>query len=220
MTTKRFIVIEATGSCNHVAAHRAHELFCLATYLGMDPKWVRSWAWVGNPLPQDLLREGPAPAGVTQVEAGSFHPSLTGVMLKAVDDYVSSHPAIVEVVDREREEAGATQEALRRKVLQPDGAAPVDPCSVRAAQQPRGGSTSSNNQEQQRRQQQQQEHLQPQLGCSSCGKVKGDGVQLRSCTGCGGMAKYCSVECQRLDWPAHKTDCKAARGRVTQQARA
>jgi hypothetical protein len=45
-----------------------------------------------------------------------------------------------------REEAGATQEALRRKVLQPDGAARVDPCSVRAARQPRGGSTSSNNQ--------------------------------------------------------------------------
>lgn len=36
LTTTRFLVVETGGTCGHFAAARAHELFCLATYLGMS----------------------------------------------------------------------------------------------------------------------------------------------------------------------------------------
>ena len=42
------------------------------------------------------------------------------------------------------------------------------------------------------------------LGCRQCGVEKG----LKQCTQCKTVS-YCSRECQRADWAAHKQDCKA-----------
>ena len=39
--------------------------------------------------------------------------------------------------------------------------------------------------------------------CSNCGKYK---ESLKQCSKCHN-ASYCSIECQRLDWPEHKTHC-------------
>lgn len=41
---------------------------------------------------------------------------------------------------------------------------------------------------------------------TTCNKCDNPG-HLR-CTRCAGAARYCSVPCQRLDWPAHKTLCR------------
>ena len=40
--------------------------------------------------------------------------------------------------------------------------------------------------------------------CSNCNKKK---VNLRNCSACQIVA-YCSKECQKIDWPRHKTDCR------------
>ncbi|KAI0697974.1 hypothetical protein BC835DRAFT_1413312 [Cytidiella melzeri] len=42
--------------------------------------------------------------------------------------------------------------------------------------------------------------------CSSCGEDQQD-TPLKKCSRCG--TKYCSQECQRLDWRRHKTTCAA-----------
>ncbi|KAF9782793.1 hypothetical protein BJ322DRAFT_172060 [Thelephora terrestris] len=45
------------------------------------------------------------------------------------------------------------------------------------------------------------------LHCKTCGKNQTTpGVKLRKCSKCRGSA-YCSPECQREDWPAHKKLC-------------
>ena len=41
----------------------------------------------------------------------------------------------------------------------------------------------------------------------SCGKHQ-DNAKLRLCSGCQGAIRYCSTECQREDWPIHKSECK------------
>jgi hypothetical protein len=48
----------------------------------------------------------------------------------------------------------------------------------------------------------------PEGGCSSCGaeKARDGGGALRVCGRCH-KAKYCSRECQRADWKAHKPRC-------------
>ena len=44
--------------------------------------------------------------------------------------------------------------------------------------------------------------------CSLCAATKCKyGSALLKCNGCG-MALYCSKECQRSHWKAHKVDCK------------
>ena len=47
----------------------------------------------------------------------------------------------------------------------------------------------------------------PNLKCSNCNKIK---LQLKCCSKCRNVS-YCSVECQRLDWPQHKYNCSAVR---------
>ncbi|KAL4428325.1 hypothetical protein ABPG75_002414 [Micractinium tetrahymenae] len=42
------------------------------------------------------------------------------------------------------------------------------------------------------------------LRCAACGSAA---MQLRACSGCG--TRYCSRECQKKDWPAHKPSCQA-----------
>ncbi|KAH8803350.1 hypothetical protein F5884DRAFT_756633 [Xylogone sp. PMI_703] len=42
--------------------------------------------------------------------------------------------------------------------------------------------------------------------CNTCGKQSANGTQLKNCGKCH-QAKYCSVECQRRDWKAHKKVC-------------
>jgi tetratricopeptide (TPR) repeat protein len=45
--------------------------------------------------------------------------------------------------------------------------------------------------------------------CASCGvKDDVDNVNLKKCTGCDGLVKYCSVGCQKNHWPQHKKACK------------
>ncbi|KAF2135416.1 uncharacterized protein K452DRAFT_239420, partial [Aplosporella prunicola CBS 121167] len=45
--------------------------------------------------------------------------------------------------------------------------------------------------------------------CWNCGVSKGTGgKELQRCSRCQ-KARYCSVECQRVDWKAHKASCKA-----------
>mmetsp|Transcript_748 Transcript_748/g.1737 ORF Transcript_748/g.1737 Transcript_748/m.1737 type:complete len:373 (-) Transcript_748:15-1133(-) len=43
--------------------------------------------------------------------------------------------------------------------------------------------------------------------CKTCRRPPPHGDKLRSCARCQ-MVDYCGVECQRLDWPAHKVRCK------------
>ncbi|CAI7760973.1 unnamed protein product [Closterium sp. NIES-54] len=43
-------------------------------------------------------------------------------------------------------------------------------------------------------------------GAAGCGRVKGGGVKLKSCGGCGKVA-YCSRDCQKAHWPSHKLTC-------------
>ena len=40
--------------------------------------------------------------------------------------------------------------------------------------------------------------------CAECGE---GGAGLKTCTSCKDV-KYCSVTCQRLNWPSHKKECK------------
>jgi hypothetical protein len=48
--------------------------------------------------------------------------------------------------------------------------------------------------------------------CGTCeGLARFDGTKLRHCTGCRQIL-YCSVNCQKQDWPRHKSDCRRARG--------
>ncbi|KAG5188616.1 hypothetical protein JKP88DRAFT_275825 [Tribonema minus] len=44
----------------------------------------------------------------------------------------------------------------------------------------------------------------PGTACDGCGSA--DRIRLKACGRCGD-AKYCGAECQRDDWPRHKTEC-------------
>ena len=39
--------------------------------------------------------------------------------------------------------------------------------------------------------------------CNTCRKTKGDGVSLKRCSCCG-LVCYCSIACQRAQWPKHR----------------
>ncbi|GBE89535.1 hypothetical protein BKA93DRAFT_828711 [Sparassis latifolia] len=47
----------------------------------------------------------------------------------------------------------------------------------------------------------------PNRECSGCGKRKSPTVILKKCSGCY-WKEYCSSECQKKDWPVHKTICR------------
>ncbi|KAI9004993.1 hypothetical protein DFJ74DRAFT_402089 [Hyaloraphidium curvatum] len=42
--------------------------------------------------------------------------------------------------------------------------------------------------------------------CDLCGQAPAEGAKLKKCSRCG-IAWYCSAECQREDWKAHKPAC-------------
>ncbi|CAI5966994.1 unnamed protein product [Closterium sp. NIES-64] len=48
-------------------------------------------------------------------------------------------------------------------------------------------------------------------GAARCGRVEGDGVKLRGCSGCV-MVTYCDRECQKTHWPLHKVTCHSRAG--------
>lgn len=48
--------------------------------------------------------------------------------------------------------------------------------------------------------------MRPPAGCADCGNT----ADLKPCSGCG-KARYCSVACQRRQWPSHKQDCAILR---------
>jgi hypothetical protein len=60
------------------------------------------------------------------------------------------------------------------------------------------------------------EHLKMVEACVSCGKTREEISmrQLLHCSACTVAPKYCSVECQKASWPAHKAECKANRKRA------
>ncbi len=45
--------------------------------------------------------------------------------------------------------------------------------------------------------------------CKRCAWCEAPDAHLRACAGCTGLS-YCSKACQRLAWPAHKEQCRAA----------
>jgi len=45
-------------------------------------------------------------------------------------------------------------------------------------------------------------------GCTACGKVVFDRRMLKRCARCR-VARYCNLECQAVDWKAHKKTCEA-----------
>ncbi|KAL4442440.1 hypothetical protein ABPG77_005024 [Micractinium sp. CCAP 211/92] len=47
-------------------------------------------------------------------------------------------------------------------------------------------------------------------GCSQCGAHSGEGGKPLLYCPCG-YAVYCSTQCQKVDWPAHKAECKRIR---------
>ena len=57
--------------------------------------------------------------------------------------------------------------------------------------------------------------------CVACGKTCADlggGKKLVKCSACTIEPYYCSVECQKLCWYAHKTECKENKKRPTLKA--
>lgn len=55
--------------------------------------------------------------------------------------------------------------------------------------------------------------------CTVCGATSGaSGKALMRCSRCYGSARYCSQECQRKDWPAHKVACTPAAAAHKQDA--
>ena len=47
--------------------------------------------------------------------------------------------------------------------------------------------------------------------CSTCGAAASADTKLRKCAGCKAV-RYCSTECQKAHWRAHRPACLAARG--------
>lgn len=54
--------------------------------------------------------------------------------------------------------------------------------------------------------------------CASCGRAEGEAgvAKLKSCSSCHAV-RYCSRECQKAHWRAHKAHCKAAAGATVAQ---
>ncbi|KAK7755038.1 hypothetical protein SLS62_002853 [Diatrype stigma] len=48
------------------------------------------------------------------------------------------------------------------------------------------------------------------LKCAVCDKAGGEGIEIKKCGRCKSRA-FCSVACQRQDWPSHKAACNAQR---------
>ncbi|KAI1257256.1 hypothetical protein MGN70_000296 [Eutypa lata] len=46
--------------------------------------------------------------------------------------------------------------------------------------------------------------------CAVCDKASGEGVEIKQCGRCKSRG-FCSVACQRQDWPSHKAACNAQR---------
>lgn len=45
------------------------------------------------------------------------------------------------------------------------------------------------------------------MSCYTCHKLKSDDVRLYKCNVCKSI-KYCSKECQTMDWSRHKLECR------------
>jgi len=45
------------------------------------------------------------------------------------------------------------------------------------------------------------------LSCANCGKGEEESINLKYCGACK-LVKYCSAECQKVDRPMHKKECK------------
>lgn len=56
-----------------------------------------------------------------------------------------------------------------------------------------------------------------ELRCASCGAAPVPGRKLRKCGGCM-MVRYCSTDCQRDHWAAHKEACRREQQRRQQAA--
>ena len=50
--------------------------------------------------------------------------------------------------------------------------------------------------------------------CSACAHLATPRYQV--CSGCG-VARYCSLECQRLHWPRHQEECLACQALIAKR---
>ncbi|BDA46608.1 hypothetical protein COCOBI_09-0600 [Coccomyxa sp. Obi] len=185
-TTTRFLVVENHQPDQHEemdlvkhAKNRADLLFCLLTYIGYNPKWVRFTTFTekGASVPKQLLQDFEsngtldyAMDGFGQVDASNFKPSLDKGVLEKIDNVIQRSAGLQESITKYRDMFGG-REALHARVFNPTGVPFIGPCF-------------------------------------NCCRRSESNTVLLMCSGCK-IARYCSRTCQKAHWKAgHKYYCK------------
>ncbi|BDA46609.1 hypothetical protein COCOBI_09-0610 [Coccomyxa sp. Obi] len=194
-TSTRFLAVEKRQPGQHEemdlvkhAKNRADLLFCLLTYIGYNPEWVRFTTVTEETpsLPEQLLQNFDSNAiidyathGFGQVDASNFRPSLDEGVLDKIDIVVQRSKGMLDSVTKNRDAVGG-REALRALVFNPDGIPLIGPETwMRAFPQ-----------------------------CLNCRRQSRPEGELLVCSGCK-IARYCNRTCQKAHWKAgHKHYCK------------